>query len=257
MTGGNIRTLIPGVPNYGLNFPARVDAYLNTTNFACSALTGYGNDFFVGYWCMVIWDGGGAGVPPQGEARMITDYVSATGFFTHAAFSVPISTGDIVLLIHPTQFEPVAMRGGAQTVQSLHDNQQAMLDLAEYATATYTFPDNNENTFYAITGQANVFFFAGGFIDWTGCNAGAGEDTTVKVKVKVDGTNYRVIYEETFLAAAVPVPAVTPFPRSVNTKPTPEGFYSKQDVLVSVQQAANGGGLNTIDIRIIDAVRGS
>jgi len=262
MTGGNIRTLLPTVPSYGLFFPGVVTDYTDVNNFACQGLTGYGNNFFADqYWICVISAGAAA---PQGEARLCTAYNSVTGFFTHAAFSVPIEVDDIVLLIHVTQYEPIALRGGAQTIQSLHDNQQAMLDLAEYPTISLLC-DGNEQTVYespfatadgVASGATAVFFFAGGFIDWTGANAGVGEDTIVKVKVKVDGTNYRVIYEETFLAAAVPVPAVTPFPRSVNTKPTPESFYSKQDVTVTIEQGAVGGGWNTLDIRTYDAARG-
>jgi len=148
-----------------------------------------------------------------------------------------------------------AMRGGVVALQDLLDHHQAMLDLAEYPTVSVVC-DGNEQTVYEKTGAEFPFFFAGGFIDWTGANSGAGEDTTVKVYVKLDGTNYRAIHEEIFLAAAVPDPVGTPFPRSADTKPTPEGFYTKRDVKVTVKQAAEGGGWNTLDVRIIDAARG-
>ena len=204
----------------------------------------------------MLRDAAGGGAAPQGEARMVTDYVSATGFFQHAAFSVALSTDDVVMIIHPTQYEPVAMRGGAETLESLDDELDAMLDMAEDPLNTLLM-DGSEQDLYEITGQAWPFYFAGGFIDWTGLNAGGGEDTVIRVKIKVDGTNYALIYEETFLAVAVPNPATTPFPRAVNTRPTPEGFYCKQDVTVTAEQLAVGAGWNTLSWRIIDAVRGT
>lgn len=236
----------------GLIRQAAVTTATSTTVFAATGLIGDANDAFPGWWVYVLQ---AANAAPEGEWRQMSDFVAASGQVTHNAFTAQLAVGDIIQLVHPAVFEAMAMRGGAVTIQDLLDNQQAMLDLAEYPTISVVC-DGTEQTLYEITGAEVPFFFAGGFIDWTGANSGAGEDTAVKVYVKLDGTNYRVIYSETFLAAAVPDPVATPFPRSVDTKPTPEGFYSKRDVKVTVQQAAEGGGWNTLDVRIIDAVRG-
>lgn len=101
----------PGVPplftnpsdlgvDYGLSFTGTVTGIAGAPNFQCSNLVGFGNDYFKGYWAYVVWDTGG--VAPQGEKLVCSGYVSATGDFTVAAFTVPIAVGDKVLLIHPS-----------------------------------------------------------------------------------------------------------------------------------------------------------
>ena len=102
----DVRNLIPNVPNYGLFFPSVIDQYADVNNFYCSGLTGFGNDYFANhYYVWVIWDAAGAGALPQGERRLITDYVSQTGQFTHDAFSAAVSVDDMVLIVH----ESIAM----------------------------------------------------------------------------------------------------------------------------------------------------
>jgi len=99
----NIRTLVPGIPSYGLFFEAVVDDYTDVNNFACSALTGFGNDYFANhFWVWVKRDAGGAGAAPQGQRRLITDYNSITGFFTHDAFTAALAVGDTVCIVHET-----------------------------------------------------------------------------------------------------------------------------------------------------------
>ncbi len=240
----------------GLVYFGDITTAADTVTFASTNLIGYEDDYFVGWWIFLVRDDGGASAAPQGGYRQVTDYVSATGTFTFAAFSAAHVVGDQVQIIAPSQYEAIAMRGGAETLESLDDELDAMLDMAEDPT-TSILMDGTEQTVYEMTGSDFPFFFAGGFIDWTGANAGGGEDTIVRVKVKVDGTNYRVIYEETFLAAAVPVPVATAFPRPNASHNVPLSFYSKQDVIVTTEQAAAGGGFNTLDIRTIDAARGT
>jgi len=143
----------------------------------------------------------------------------------------------------------------AKNLSTIEAELDAMLDVGEGASETLVM-DGTEQTVHSITGQSVPFFFAGGFFDWTGLNAGGGVNTTIKVKVKVDGTNYRVIYEETFLTAVVPSPACTPFPRENTAQPTPSKLYSLQDVIVTAQQAAVGAGWNTLKFNVIDAKPG-
>ena len=144
------------------------------------------------------------------------------------------------------------LKGGTRSHETLGIEQDADLDMAEYPTVSLLM-DGTEQALYEMTGANLPFFFGGGFIDWTGLNAGGGEDTEIKVYIKVDGTNYRLIYNETFLAVAVPSPPAVPFPRGINTQPVPDQWYSKQDIRVTAQQAAIGGGWNTLLYSIIDA----
>ncbi|KKL73763.1 hypothetical protein LCGC14_2071620, partial [marine sediment metagenome] len=124
--------------------------------------------------------------------------------------------GDQVMIIHPMLYEILTIRGGAETLESLDDELDAMLDLGGGDVQTLLM-DGNEQTLYETTGSAFIFAFLGLWIDWTGLNAGALEDTSIRFYLKVDGANYRLISPEVFLAAAVPVPAVTMHPRNANT----------------------------------------
>lgn len=71
----------------------------STTAVSILSLAGFGNDFFNTDWIMAcLIDINGAGSSPEGEIRDITDYVSATGAFTTAAFDANIEAGDIMLV---------------------------------------------------------------------------------------------------------------------------------------------------------------
>lgn len=150
------------------------------------------------------------------------------------------------------------VRGGATTLQDLTDEWSSVFDVARSPqSGTYTFADADEETLYEESDD-QPFVFAGGYIDWTGANAGAGEDTTVKVYLKLkSGGTYRKIYEETFLAAGVPDPVATPHPRNATTDCTPGRIYNVYGVKVTAKQAAEGGGWNSIDHEWYDGKRGN
>ncbi len=131
---------------------------------------------------------------------------------------------------------------------------EAILDFAEDNTRSIT-NDGNELTIKEYTGKTHPYIPAGGFLDWTGANAGAGEDTIIKGYIKVDGTNYRGFDEGAFLSVDVPSPVATPFPRSADTQAVPDVFIAKQDVKYTMKQLAEGGGWNTIDVTILDGER--
>ena len=243
------------ITQQGLVYFGDVTTYTDLNTFASTNLITYENDYFKNWYVYCVRDDGGASAAPQNEYRLITDYVSATGTFTHNAFSAIMAEGDQVLILHPAIYEIMSIRGGAYTIQDVMEEHQAGLDLAEYGTSSIVC-DGNEQTLYEVTGSDFTFFFAGGYIDFTGSNAGAGEDTTIKMYHKTDGTNYREVFAETFLQAAVPAPVSVPFPRSSNTQIVPDTLYSKQDVKITITQAAVGGGWNTLDYRIVDSQRG-
>jgi len=150
------------------------------------------------------------------------------------------------------------VQGGAYTIQELMEQFQAMPDLARSPqSGELTFTNAVAQTLYE---QADIhpFIFGGGYIDWTAApNVGAGEDTTITCHIKIEsGGVYRLIYEEVFLAAAVPDPICTPHPRDINTQCVPRILHNVYGVRVQASQAAIGGGWNTIDFEWFDALRG-
>ena len=87
-------------------FTDRVTAVPGANQFTCPGLAGLGAGFFsdatAPFYARVVRDAGGAGAPPQGEQRVITGYVTATGVFTTLAFSAAVDIGDEVEIIVPT-----------------------------------------------------------------------------------------------------------------------------------------------------------
>lgn len=75
-----------------------VEGVSGIPTFRVPTLAGYGDDYFNGWFAYVVWDKDGAGAAPQGESKAITDYVSSTGTFTHAAFTAALTANDKVLI---------------------------------------------------------------------------------------------------------------------------------------------------------------
>ncbi len=94
--------------NQGLYYYGKVTAIPGANQCTIPTLAGLGEDKFVAgaagysYYLTVIRDAGGAHAAPQGEFVEVTDYVSATGVFTHNALTVAMTAGDEVLIIHPS-----------------------------------------------------------------------------------------------------------------------------------------------------------
>lgn len=148
------------------------------------------------------------------------------------------------------------VQGGAYTIQDLMESFQAMPDLARSPQSGDTLMDGTELTLYEQD-DIHPFIFGGGYIDWTGLNVAGGEDTTVSVYLKIEsGGVYRLIYEEVFLAAALPDPICTPHPRDVNTQCVPRILHNVYGVKVTADQAAVGAGWNTLPCEWFDALRG-
>jgi len=140
-----------------------------------------------------------------------------------------------------------AVQGGAETIQSLSDELDAQLDLARSTDSGDVVMDGTEKTLYEEDGGSYPFMCLGGSINWTGLNAGAGEDTIIKGYKKLkSGGAYVEFYKETFLGAALPDPLDTPVPRNANTDCVPLTFPNTYGVKFTATQAAIGGGWNTI-----------
>ncbi len=87
----------------GMVFKGTVSTYTNTTTFASTDLSGYGDGAFVGWYVVCSRDAGGAGAAPQQQSPVaISAYTSSTGAFTHTAFgSGNLAATDEVMLINP------------------------------------------------------------------------------------------------------------------------------------------------------------
>ena len=150
------------------------------------------------------------------------------------------------------------VQGGAYTIQDLMESFQAMPDLARSPqSGDHTFTSAVAVTLYE---QADIhpFLFHGGYIDWTGCAFGGGEDTTITVALIIEpGGAYRTVAANVYLNAALPVPILTPVPRDVlGALTTPIIIPNVYGVRVQASQAAIGAGWNTITFEWFDALRG-
>ncbi|MDP2728988.1 MAG: hypothetical protein Q8O55_00670 [Dehalococcoidales bacterium] len=93
----------PGGIIQGGVFRGEVTTYTDTTHFKVAALAGQGTGAFIPvagapYEIFVFQADGGA---PEGEQTPVVAYTSSDGTFEHAALTVPLAAGDIVLIIHP------------------------------------------------------------------------------------------------------------------------------------------------------------
>jgi len=152
------------------------------------------------------------------------------------------------------------VQGGAYTIQDLMEEWLATLDLAGGDALTLLMT-GAEQILYEYPAAADVpgvhpFYFPGLKIDWTGLGFGAGENTSIRFYEIVNGANLRLISTEIFLAAALPVPVITPHPRNANTDIQPTPSYYRQGLRITAQQAAIGAGWNTLTYSRIDGVRG-
>jgi len=152
-----------------------------------------------------------------------------------------------------------ALQGGTETLESLHDELKEILDLARSAQSGATVMTGAVQTLYEESGTV-PFEFRGGWIDFTGCNFGGGENTTVNLDVKyTSGGGYITVGTATFLGVALPVPVMRRIPNAVDfvamdiQLPIPNIY----GVRVTAQQAAVGGGWNTLNCEWYDAKRGS
>ena len=141
-------------------------------------------------------------------------------------------------------------------VSTIAQSLSASLDLARAGDSGDYTMDGSEVTIYEETDSV-AFVCSGGYIDWTGLNAAAGEDTTIKGYIKIEsGGSYVMFYTETFLAAALPSPLAVPFPRDVNTQCVPGELKNIYGVKFTATQAAVGGGWNTLPVEVFDAKAG-
>lgn len=152
------------------------------------------------------------------------------------------------------------VQGGAYTIQDLMEGFQAMPDIARSPQSGSVVCDGTEQTLYDET-DIHPFIHYGMDIDFTGVNFGAGEDTTVKFYQIVEpGGALRLVWQSiAFLNAALPIPPCRHLPSyqdGLANQDLQIPFLSVYGIRITVQQAAIGGGWNTLPYQVFDAKRG-
>lgn len=113
-----------------------ITTYTNTTSIASTDLIGFEDGFFIGWTCFLIYDDGDAGATPQGARSLVTAYTSASGALTLAsALPAAGAQGDQIMLVHPVLLDGWNMRGGARTLESIGQDQDAIPDVAKIPTS--------------------------------------------------------------------------------------------------------------------------
>ena len=87
---------------YDLAYYGVVTQVINATTFRGAGMAGQGDGAFAGYSVYVLTKANNSITAPRGEQQTCSAYTSATGQFTHAAFTAPLSAGDAIVLLHPS-----------------------------------------------------------------------------------------------------------------------------------------------------------
>ncbi|MBA7693772.1 hypothetical protein ES703_102361 [subsurface metagenome] len=168
----------------GLCYYGDITDYTDTKNFASTTLGGFETGFFIGWHCFLIKDDGGAGASPQGARSLVTAFTTATGAITLAS-ALPAAgvAGDQIMLVHPVLLDAWNMRGGTETLESIDDELDAMMDMAKVTDTRTPSVIGTEETITALGVTGAVPFFVSGI--WLGMeNMAAGD--AVRWRVFVD-----------------------------------------------------------------------
>ena len=188
-------------------FKGTVTTYTDTTHFAATDLIGYGNDAFNDWYVYVFYDSAGTGAAPQSESQPISEYVSSTGTFTHTAFTTPLTTNDVVLILHPYE-----ATGGDAT----EAKQDIIIADTEklYDVSLGTSPiDGSLSSFIATGGTALGARLPAStsiidlFGDFTGPHDGIAQDDNVKASLDIANTELSEILNLTRTTGDIAVTA--------------------------------------------------
>jgi hypothetical protein len=163
-------------------------------------------------------------------------------------------------LVDDVEDNQAAMRGGAETLESLAERLDTHLDFARIQTiASPVTLTGSAQYVYSRSGSARPFFFGGGTMSW---NAGAwagGEDVTITVQLTTDGSNWETMWSLNLTAAASPLTVAIPSGYSEDsTLNIPMGFWvgSNCGVRVGIVQDVEGAGYHAVSHNFVDGVPG-
>lgn len=178
---------------------------VDTAHTTSTDLIGYGNSNFASgdYWIRLLYTSGAAVV---GETKLISAYTSATGAFTHAAFSVALEVGDLFIILHKSQMllvqcadtsDPVDMTPEVTDHSPLANLLTNDGDTSGYDRRTHS--QEAQSNALGITVGGTLTGFEG---DGTGTNVfktliavqgsttGAGSTSTIVDAARTEGANY-------------------------------------------------------------------
>jgi len=175
----------------GLSFKATVTSKVGcgTNDFICDAFKGIGDGAFVGaapYRCFIFRKGTGTGLAPQGETQNVTAFISSSGKVTTAAFTVEVTGGDEVVLMHPRIAELASILSKVTMTPTTGSH--------DITTAN----DKNETDVVSLvrTGAWSLSIY----LDLAALIAAVeGGTVTVRYYSKIDGTNYAQIGKSVFV----------------------------------------------------------
>lgn len=128
-----------------------ITTYTNTTSIASTDIIGFEDGFFIGWGCYVVRDEAGGGAIPHGSRSTVTGYTASTGALTITAMSAVGAAGDQIMLIHPILLDAWNARGGTETLQSIKDDLDTQLDVAN-ETGTTTAVIDTETLMWERSG---------------------------------------------------------------------------------------------------------
>jgi hypothetical protein len=153
-------------------------------------------------------------------------------------------------------FSFLAKSGGAETLESLDDELDAMLDYAEVRTLASPVTLTAAVQYIYQSTPGRLFYFAGGFVrKASGAWAGGEGPVTITVDVMIDGVNWINLWTIAFAADPSPVAVAIPAHGNNALLNLPYGFWNNGGgVRVGIVQAAVGAGWHTWNHSFIDGV---
>ena len=113
----------------------RISEVINTTSFKTTDIPALGTGGLIGWYVYCSLDAGGVGGAPQGEYRIISNWVTGvSGTFTHEAFSAPLTTSDKVIIVHASIYNMIVMMPEIAKIASIKTTVEAITGYALDAT---------------------------------------------------------------------------------------------------------------------------
>ena len=125
-----------------LQYMGVCSASVDTTHTTAAQLIGYGTNYFANdYWMRVEYTTDAAA--PLGEMKKISAYVTATGAFTHAAFSVAVDASDKVAVLHRSQLLLLQTAAADMTAEVVDGSVLSRVITSDADTSGYNLADDS------------------------------------------------------------------------------------------------------------------
>jgi hypothetical protein len=149
----------------GLAYKGIVTAVPAANRYTVPQFIGLGIGKLIGvtnpYALFIFRKGTGTGLAPQGEIQNVTAYNSVTGEVTAAGYTVAVTVGDEVMLVHPSIANAVAMTGGLGTILTAITQTTGLC----YQGTVTAVPGVNQFTIPTLAGLGAVKFIDTGLVN--------------------------------------------------------------------------------------------